>query len=97
MKVAAYQAPLLPSGSSDEGIEICNDSNYIEPARVMVAQGAVALFIPTNNGMPADKADVVAHARAVQTARAVENGLQLSLPMLQVTSRTMSLTDHPQS
>jgi predicted amidohydrolase len=54
---------------------ICNDSNYLEPARIMAARGATALFVPTNNGLPPDKAraDVVAHTRNVDIARAIEN------------------------
>jgi hypothetical protein len=70
VKVAAYQAPLLPSGSREavdlirtrvewcEGL--CNDSNYPEPARIMASKGATALFVPTNNGLPPEKADVAA-------------------------------------
>jgi predicted amidohydrolase len=57
------------------GIMICNDSNYPEPARVMAAQGAMALFIPTNNGLPPEKADVAAHARKVDIALAIENNV----------------------
>ena len=45
------------------GIVICNDSNYVEPARLMAAQGATALFVPTNNGLPPKRAgaELVAH------------------------------------
>jgi predicted amidohydrolase len=39
----------------------------------MAAQGATALFIPTNNGLPPEKADVVADARSVDVALATEN------------------------
>jgi predicted amidohydrolase len=55
------------------GILICNDSNFPELARSMAAQGAAALFIPTNNGLPPAKADVVADARNVDVALAMEN------------------------
>ena len=57
------------------GIVICNDSNYPEPARIMASQGAAALFIPTNNGLPPEKADVAAHARSVDVALAIENNV----------------------
>jgi predicted amidohydrolase len=39
----------------------------------MASQGATALFVPTNNGLPMEKADVVANARNADIARAVEN------------------------
>lgn len=59
------------------GIVICNDSNYPKPAAWVAAQGATALFVPTNNGLPLAKshAEVVAEARNVDIARAVENGM----------------------
>ncbi len=59
------------------GILICNDSNYFEPARIMASRGAVALFVPTNNGLPPTKAAPVlaAQARNVDIARAVENSV----------------------
>ena len=41
----------------------------------MAAKGATVLFVPTNNCLPLNKADVVARARSAQIARAVENGL----------------------
>jgi predicted amidohydrolase len=59
MKVAAYQAPLLPGyfwqltvGPLSFGIMICNDSNYPELATDMVARGARAIFVPSHNGLP---------------------------------------------
>jgi predicted amidohydrolase len=41
----------------------------------MAAQGAAAFFIPTNNGLPNNRAypEVVQEARASDRARAVEN------------------------
>jgi predicted amidohydrolase len=61
------------------GILICLDSNYFEPARIMAAHGAAALFIPTNNGLPPTKADpqLVAEARNVDIARAIENSVSV--------------------
>jgi predicted amidohydrolase len=57
------------------GVVICYDSNYLEPARVMAAKGAAALFVPTNNAMPVARADedLASEARACDIARAVEN------------------------
>ena len=57
------------------GIVICNDSNYPELARRMAAQGATALFIPTNNGLPNGRAalELNAAARSTDIALATEN------------------------
>jgi predicted amidohydrolase len=59
------------------GIVLCNDSNYDEPARRMAAQGVTVLFVPTNNGLAQEEArpEIVAEARDVDIARAVENGM----------------------
>jgi 5-aminopentanamidase len=57
------------------GIVICNDSNHAEPARIMAGLGATAIFVPTNNGLPPEKADVVADARNADVARAAENSV----------------------
>ena len=35
------------------------------------------LFIPTNNGLPSEKADVVPLARRAQAERAVDNGVHV--------------------
>ena len=69
--------PVFQVGALTFGIVICNDSNYFEPARLMAAHGATALFVPTNNGLPPAKAsaELVAQARNVDIARAVENRL----------------------
>jgi predicted amidohydrolase len=74
---AGDKLPVFTVGGLSFGIIICNDSNYCEPARIMAAQGAAALFIPTNNGLPPAKAgpELVAEARNVDIARAVENGV----------------------
>jgi predicted amidohydrolase len=69
--------PVFQVGELTFGIVICNDSNYFEPSRLMAAKGATALFVPTNNGLPPAKArvDLVAQARNVDIARAVENSM----------------------
>jgi predicted amidohydrolase len=72
---AGDQMPVFRVGGLTFGIVICNDSNYPEPARFMVSQGATALFIPTNNGLSPEKADVAAHARSVDIALAKENSI----------------------
>lgn len=68
----------LPVFGADDltfGIVICNDSNYLEPARVMALKGATVLFVPTNNSLPAARVSdgLAAEARACDIARAVEN------------------------
>ena len=69
--------PVFNIGGLTFGIVICLDSNYFEPARIMVSQGANALFVPTNNGLPPTKAlpELVAEARSVDIARAIENSV----------------------
>jgi predicted amidohydrolase len=74
---AGDRMPVFQIDGLTFGIMICNDSNYPEPARMMVAKGATALFIPTNNGLPPEKADVAAHARKVDIALAIEHGVSV--------------------
>jgi predicted amidohydrolase len=66
-------SPVFTIGGLTFGILICNDSNFPELARSMASQGATALFIPTDNALPPEKADVVADARKVDIALAAEN------------------------
>lgn len=79
IRKSIYQAgdriPVFRIGGLTFGIVICNDSNYREPASIMASQGATALFVPTNNGLPLEKADVVVDARNADIARATENGV----------------------
>jgi 5-aminopentanamidase len=74
---AGDKTPVFTVGSLTFGILICNDSNYYEPARIMASRGATALFVPANNGLPPTKAgpELVAEARNVDIARAVENSV----------------------
>jgi predicted amidohydrolase len=74
---AGDKTPVFTVGGLTFGILICNDSNYYEPARIMSSKGAAALFVPTNNGLPPTKAgpELVAEARNVDIARAVENSV----------------------
>ena len=72
---AGDRTPVFRVGGLTFGILLCNDSNHPEPASLMAAQGATALFVPTNNGLPPEKADVVAAARNADIARATENGV----------------------
>jgi len=71
---AGDQVPVFTIDGLTFGILICNDSNYPEPARIMASRGATALFVPTDNGLPPEKADVAAEALNADIARAKENG-----------------------
>ena len=55
----------------------CNESNYPELATDMVARGAMAIFLPSNNSLPPERADVVALSRAVDVARARDNEVMI--------------------
>ena len=61
------------------GIIICNDANFIEPARTMVGKGAAALFVPTNNGVPENRggAELVSLARNCDIRRATEHHVSI--------------------
>jgi predicted amidohydrolase len=72
---AGEGSPIFRVGGLTFGILICNDSNFAEPANTLAARGATALFIPSNNALPPERADVVADARRVDVARAVELGI----------------------
>jgi predicted amidohydrolase len=67
--------PVFRVGGLTFGIVICNDSNYAEPAQRMASQGAAAIFIPTNTGLPPSKGgrSIAEEARRCDVARAVEN------------------------
>jgi predicted amidohydrolase len=74
---AGEQMPVFVVDDYTFGVLICRDSNYAEPARMMAAQGATVLFVPTNNGLPPEKAgpELVAEARNTDVARARENNV----------------------
>jgi predicted amidohydrolase len=73
------QIPIFTVGGLKFGIIICNDSNFIEPARTMVEKGAAALFVPTNNGMPENRggAELVSLARNCDIRRATEHHVSI--------------------
>jgi predicted amidohydrolase len=74
---AGDQSPVFTIGALSFGIMICNDSNTPELAADMAARGARAIFLPSNNGLPPEKADVVALSRAVDIARARDNKVMI--------------------
>jgi predicted amidohydrolase len=74
---AGDQSPVFKAGPLSFGIMICNDSNYPELAADLAARGARVIFLPSNNGLPPEKADVVALSRAVDIARAKDNEVMI--------------------
>ena len=94
---AGDKMPVFTVGDLTFGIVICLDSTYYEPARIMAAAGAAALFVPTNNGMPPTKGgpELVAEARNVDIARAIENSV--SVVRADVAGRTGDLVSNGSS
>jgi predicted amidohydrolase len=76
---AGDETPVFTVGPLTFGILLCRDSAFAEPARVMVARGAVALFVATNNGLPADRSheSTAADARRIDLARATAHGVSV--------------------
>jgi 5-aminopentanamidase len=74
---AGDQSLIFTVGPLPFGIMICNDANYPELATEMVARGAKVIFVPSNNNLHPDKADVVALSRSVDIARARDNGVMI--------------------
>jgi 5-aminopentanamidase len=74
---AGDHSPIFEVGGLSFGIMICNDSNTPELAADMAARGARVIFLPSNNGLPPERADVVALSRAVDIARARDNEVMI--------------------
>lgn len=76
---AGDEMPVFTVGPLTFGILLCRDSTFDEPARVMVSRGATALFIPTNNGLPADRAhqEVADDARRTDIAQAARHSVSV--------------------
>lgn len=91
---AGNKMPLFSIGGLTFGIIICNDSNYPETAKTMAANGAEALFVPTNNGLPLSREwpDLVALARKVDIALAIEN--RITVIRADVAGRTDTLESY---
>jgi len=71
------------------GILICNDSNFPDAARGLVAKGATTLFIPTNTALPLDRADVRDAARQADVTLA--QSLGVAIVRADITGRTTTL------
>jgi predicted amidohydrolase len=94
---AGDKVPVFTVRGLTFGILICNDSNYYEPARIMASEGAAALLVPTNNGLPRTEGGpgLVAEARNCDIARAVENSV--SVIRADVAGRTEGLVSYGSS
>jgi 5-aminopentanamidase len=84
-------APVFMVGELTLGIVICRDSTFAEPVRAMASQGAAALFVPTNNGLPPGRAgpEISVEVRNEDVARATEN--RVSVIRADVAGRTAEL------
>jgi len=69
------EVPVFAVGPLVFGILLCRDSTFPDLAQAMAALGAAALFIPTNNGLPPDRA----HARVAADARRTDVALATAL------------------
>jgi predicted amidohydrolase len=67
------EAPVSTIDGLTFGILICNDTNHPELASALVARGAQALFVPSNNALSPEKADMVEATHAVDIACARAN------------------------
>jgi 5-aminopentanamidase len=74
---AGDQLPIFQVNDVKFGIVICRDSTFSEPAKILSAKGAQVLFIPTNTGLPRDRAyrEMVAVARKGDVRLAVESDI----------------------
>lgn len=76
---AGSEAPVFTIEGFTFGILICRDSLDDALAAGLVADGAAAIFIPTNNAMPANRGgrDLVRVARELDVRRATELGVAI--------------------
>jgi len=88
------EVPVFTVGPLIFGILLCRDSTFPDLARAMAALGAVALFIPTNNGLPPDRAHARVAAAARRTDVALATELGVSVIRADVTGAARGLRSH---
>lgn len=67
------ELPVFDIGTTSIGVTICNDTWYVEPARVLAERGAAILCVPVNGAHAAEKyRELEARGRSLLVARAVE-------------------------
>ena len=64
-----------PSFVRDHDLQL--SSNFPELATDMVARGARTIFLPSNNSLPPERANMVAFSRAIDIARARDNEVMI--------------------
>jgi predicted amidohydrolase len=72
------ESPVFSVGSQRFGILICNDSNHFALAEDLVSQGAEMLFVPSNNALRPDCAEVAGETRAVD----IDLARRLGVPVI---------------
>ena len=74
---AGSVTPVFAARGLTFGVIICLDSQFAESAAALVALGAKALLVPTNNGLPPRKggAGLIADSRACDAHLAVRHGV----------------------
>jgi predicted amidohydrolase len=94
---AGSATPVFAAGGMTFGVIICLDSQFTEPAASLVALGAKALLVPTNNGLPPGKGGVglIADSRACDARLAVAHGVYVI--RADVTGVHAGLTSHGSS
>ena len=96
---AGSATPVFRANGLTFGIVVCYDSSFSEPASRMAAQGATALLVPTNNGLPHSRPweeDLVRQAREATSLgrwRTISGSYERMSPVEPVRSR---LPVHPQ-
>lgn len=94
---AGRHVPVFRVGALTFGIAICNDSNFPDLANQLASRGATALFVPSNNALPARKggAELVTEARRVDVATAIAN--EMWVIRADVAGQAAGLTSHGSS
>ena len=94
---AGSATSVFAAGCLTFGVIICLDSQFAEPAAALVALGAKALLVPTNNGLPPGKGGVglIADSRACDARLAVTHGIHVI--RADVTGAHAGLTSHGSS
>lgn len=71
------QSPLFSHGNLRFGIMICNDANFPDLAHDMASRGAQLIFIPSNNALTPENADILASTRAIDISLAKQNNIPI--------------------
>jgi predicted amidohydrolase len=75
--VAGSQSPIFTVDPLWFGIMICNGPNCSESLPILLRAAPESHFLPTNNSLPPERANVVASTRAVDIALARDNEVMI--------------------